>query len=148
MTLNDLNKEVAALGFESTVELDEAFLYCANRALLTVFTERPLKKTVRLPVIKAPCLSYTECIVHHSGDVITLPLSCTCASFRVSGKGSFTLVGGYERRTEFDTPDSLFRIFCEDFNEIRFEGAYYFTVHSLALYGERFGEGEDTIPEY
>ena len=149
MTLNDLKKEVAALGFESSIELDEAFLYCANRALLTIFTERPVRRTARLSVTKTPYISHTAHLTHHSGAVITLPLSCKCASFRVSGIGRFVMIGAdTEDKVEFDTSDSLFRIFSSEYSEIRFEGEYYFEVYNLTLYGEIFGEDEQSIPEY
>ena len=48
MTLNQLLKEVFALGFSEAEELDEAFLSSANRALKMIFTE--LSASVRAEI--------------------------------------------------------------------------------------------------
>lgn len=97
MTLNQLLKEVFALGFDEADELDDAFVFSANRALKMIFTELApptrvkitlgasdaksfdLTKRVSDPflIISAPKASSGEIIkgAYTEGYTVTLPES-------------------------------------------------------------------------
>ena len=150
MTLNDLKDEVAALGFDDGLSLDRALTLAANRALITIFTERPIAKTVRI-ISNVPTPSYhTPKIVHSGSRDIEIAVRGRAYVFRVSGKGRFTLYdGALARSYDFDSKNALFRgiIRTED-AKIVFSGDWLYTVYSFTVYPELVGEGEESIREY
>lgn len=150
VTINELRAEVASLGFENKIEADNIFLTAANRALHTIFTERPVAKTVRIPISShAPC-SLIPIIKHRGGDEITIPLSEKYFSFRVSGLGTYTFNNGmWSESVSFNTEDSLIKGEVKASGAtITFFGECYFTVYNLAQYKELSGDGTRSAPEY
>ncbi len=150
MTLENLKDEVAALAFEEGLTLSRAFIASANRALTTIFTERPVARTVKIYAADEPPTLHVSRIYHACGEAITQRLTGRAYSFRVCGKGSFTLTDGIVKSEKsFDTENGLFRGFLNtDSASISFEGEYAYRIFDLVCYGEiRSGEVED-IPEY
>lgn len=150
MTINELQEEVAALGFEDSIACDTPFITAANRALRTIYTERPVARRVRIPTSKVRPLSRVTSIRHEGGDVITLTLTGSCYAFRVQGQGKFTFENGIVvENTEFYTEDSLFRGFIRGGSAtITFSGEEFFTVYNLVTYKERFGGVLKAIKEF
>ena len=150
MKLKDLRDEVAALTFESGIDLDKNFIASANRALITIFTERPVAKTVRLFTSMPKPLIFTPTITHSGGTDITLPLRGKAYAFRVRGVGSFTLCDGIIKNVkQFDTPDTLFRGFIRSSDaKITFSGSLSYTVYGFTCYGELYSKSESDIKEY
>ena len=109
MTLNDLKDEIAALGFDDSVRLDKTLQIAANRALVTLFTERPIAKTVRIILPCQAPLSYTEKIVHRGGEEVELTLRGRAYAFRVSGKGHFTVSEGLSTVRQDVVPTQIIR---------------------------------------
>ena len=94
MTLNNLTDEVSALGFYESLTLDKSLVIAANRALVTIFTERPVAKTVRIVTTTQKPTVYIPKITHKGGEDISINLVGRAYAFRVSGKGRFTLNDG------------------------------------------------------
>ena len=150
MTLNDLRDEIAALGFEDSVEINKSLTTAANRALITLFTERPVARTVRITKVCEAPLFHVPKINHSGAHDVTVGLLGRAFSFRVSGKGHFTVSDGIVTSTkEFDAPDARF---CGKIRNagasITFSGDYLYTVFDFACYSELTGEREKDIPEY
>lgn len=150
MKLKDLKDEVAALAFDEGVSLDKNFIASANRALITIFTERPVAKTVRLFSAEQAPLVYTPTMTHRGGEDITLPLKGKAYAFRVCGCGSFTLSDGIVRTTKsFDTEDTLYRGFIRtEGAKISFTGNLCYKIYGFSCYGELISENEADINEY
>ena len=147
MTLTELKNEVATLGAEVDIPIDTALISAANRALLTIFTERPLAKCVRIPTSR-PSVSYHAAKISHAGgECKTILLEGKSYAFRVSGKGSFTPPGS-RVPISFDSEDALFRGFINGGGEIKFEGEYFYTVYNLTAYADTVSESVADIPEY
>ena len=66
MTYNDLQKEVAALGFESDAPDAAVLLTAANRALRKIFTERETRKRADF-YISTPLPCMTHRVFLHKG---------------------------------------------------------------------------------
>ena len=138
MTLNDLKDEIAALGFDEGVALDKSLVIAANRALVTLYTERPVAKTVRIINNESTPLIHIPRITHKGGEDVAVRLLGRAYVFRVSGKGSFTVSDGLASKVyDFDTADGLFRgiVHAED-AKIVFTGNYLYSVFSLTCYAE------------
>lgn len=150
MTLNDLRGEIAALGFDNTVEIDTALTSTVNRALVTIFTERPVAKTIKVNLSSQNPLFYEEKITHTGGSDLTIELQGSAYVFRVSGKGHFTVKDGISTVSrEFDTQDSLFRGKIRNSDAtITFSGDFLYTVFALTCYADLLSDSEDDIPEY
>ena len=150
MTLNDLRNEVAALAFEDSISLNKSFVASANRALITLFTERPVAKTVRIPTAEQKPLSYIPTLTHIGGEDITVKLIGRAYIFRVCGRGTFTLSDGISVKTKsFDSENALFRGTIRTGEaSITFSGDFIYTVYALTCYGELYSENESDIREY
>ena len=150
MKLKDLKDEVAALAFDEGVSLDKNFIVSANRALITIFTERPVAKTVRLFTSEQKPLVYTPIMTHRGGEDIVLPLKGKAYAFRVRGCGSYTVSDGIARATKsFDTEDTLCRGFIRNEGAtISFTGDFTYNIYGFSCYGELVSGSEADINEY
>lgn len=150
MTLNNLKDEVAALAFEDGLTVDKRFIVSANRALMTIFTERPVAKTVRLYTKEQKPLFYQSSITHRGGECETLKLIGKAYVFRTSGKGRFTVKDGIAVvEKSFSGEGTVFRGFIRGSDAtISFSGDYTYTVYGFACYGELYSESESDIREY
>lgn len=147
MTYNDLRAEVAALGFESEIELSNDLLRATQRALRMIFTERPLYKTVQFfqnsikPIIKI------ESLAHCGGVTDSVSFNAKAYSFRTTGEGTYTIVDGSEKRTvDFSGIESLHKGFLYGNGTLEFLGAYSYTVYDLAIFDEILSSDEKDIP--
>ena len=82
MTLNDLRDEIAELGFDQSVTTDKALAIAANRALVTIFTERPVAKTVRITVRSQSPTIHIPKILHKGGEDSAISLVGKAYVFR------------------------------------------------------------------
>lgn len=143
MTLNDIKKEVAALGFESESAIDTSIEFAARRALATIYNEHGVLATGRIyqnspmPRMHLPMVIHTP----DKDDVISLT-DCTYA-FVISGVGAFEISDKDGARVEdFDTRESYVYGRVKGTAEIRFMGEFRYTVYDLCTYDEAFAEGE------
>ncbi len=147
MTYNELRSEVCALGFESDIESEERLLFAARRALNIIFTERPLYKNLSISKPKMTPIFKKEKLEHRGGEREEFEFNAKAFSFISSGVGYFTVTDELgERRWEFGTREHVHRGFLHGGGSIRFEGDYSYTVYSLALFDELYGEDITDIP--
>lgn len=148
MTLRELQTEVSALGFDSTVECDALFITSANRALGIIFDERCVTGDVRILAVCPPVLKHIDAFVHQGGEVDALPVSGRAYSMCLSGTGVVTIEANGEVRTEsFNGKSVHMRGFINGDGKIIFSGDSGFTVSSFNVYGEIFGSSESDIPD-
>lgn len=148
MTYNQLKEDVICLGFERDIEDEDGLLLAANRALQLIYTERPRETRTRLS-----CHGLGEQLIHSElshmcGETIKVPLCGKAYSFRVSGRGEYTLTDGSGTHTqEFECECETVKGYIIGSGELVFEGDYFFTVYDLCCYDRRFGDDIALIPE-
>ena len=148
MTLKELHSEICALGFDNYLEFDQRFLYCAERALLSVYNSRSIGASTKFFV--RSCLPKTKiCEIHHKGGgVQALPLSGKAFSMRLYGSGSLKIEGGGNSYTkEFNCSGDYFKGFLNGDATISFFGSLSFTVCNLVTFDEVFSEDVGDIPD-
>lgn len=149
MTLNDLKKDVAALGFESNVEDEDFFIASANRALSLIYVDRPVSNNARISFRGAGVSLVKEFIEHTSGKTITFPLSGKAISFRSTGIGKCVITDNTgSNSVPLSTDNQLVLQFLHGDGSITFSGDYYFTVSNLAVFTDIVSNKLTDIPEY
>ena len=142
MTLNDLRKEVAALGFEYDLSADESFLGAARRALITIYNEREICNTLTIIREAIYPIERIERIEHKSAETVRIAANGASYSFKVSGDGrltvccdldrsSYSFSGSYSELYGFLLPDSY----------LEFSGDFDYTVYDLCFYDSIYSEG-------
>lgn len=149
MTLNDLEKEVVHLGFETQIDDRSLLISSANRALGILYRELPVIQKRRLYKRADMPMAYAERIEGEGKEEITLSLFGKAYSFRANGTGSYTVTDkdGKTRTESFDGTDLLCRGFS-DGGEICFYSDYAFTVLDFACHKETAGPDLSDIKEY
>lgn len=149
MTLNDLEKEVAHLGFENQIEDRSLLISAANRALGILYRELPVLERQRLYKRADMPLAYVAKIEGEGGEKITLSLFGKAYSFRISGIGSYTVCdkNGRTKTENFDGENLLCRDFS-DGGEICFSSDYAYTVLDFACHKDTSGPDLTDIKEY
>ncbi len=149
MTLNELKKQVAALGFESFIEDEDVFISSANRALNMIYTDRPVSKNAIISV-GGPRLSVSyDFIEHKAGDVITLNVCGQSMSFYSTGVGECLVSDS--SGTSIVPLLSKRQMTKKIFNgeaRITFRGSYYFTISNFAVFEDLISEKVVDVPEY
>lgn len=147
MTLNQLTEQVLTLGFEATLEDEEAFICSTNRALEQIFSElgyEGVLRTVCNP--QTPCFSMAE-YDHAPAEAHTLTLRGRAVCFKVSGEGSFVLKsGGKSYEQTFSTPYGVFRKFITDGATLTFNGQFGYKVLDITCYDDIRSADEKDIP--
>lgn len=143
MTLNDIKKEVAHLGFESESAVDGGIESAVRRALSTIYNEHGTHTLGRLYQNSPTPKRHIPLIVHTAGveDVITTDGGTY--AFTVNSAGRFEIRDENGTRTEsFDTQNGYAYGRVKGEGEIRFLGEFRYTVYDLCIYGEDFAEGD------
>ncbi|MBO7304221.1 MAG: hypothetical protein J6V09_03280 [Clostridia bacterium] len=147
MTYNDLCAEVAALGFEDTVEKKDNLLFSARRALGMIFTERPIYKSVAFyqnPL--SPCKVFKD-FAHDGGAPIRISFTAKAYSFKTAGIGSYLISDeSGERRFDFTCEDTDHRGFLYGEGYIEFSGGYFYSVYGIAFFDKISGPLAALIP--
>lgn len=167
MTVSELYKQVAQLGFEDVLEENSRFYYAANRAILQVASIRP---------------AISSCVIHHkpmknlllnssfSPQEKTEPLCFEAIDakafyFEADGEGIVYVEGYDEDNGEWTelkhielSSDKTF-VPYKDFIKwdgefftgrvrLRFTGEYLYSVKSVALYRHLYSNDREDIPAY
>lgn len=148
MTYNDLCSEITALGFETELESEERVLNAANRALLTIFTERPLCKRLTLFKNKLSPIIRMSRISHKGGEDVSVQYEGAKAfSFKAHGTGRCVVLEKSSPAViDFSENGRVYRGFLHGNGALRFIGDYSYTVYDLAIFDEIFSESVDDIP--
>ena len=137
-----------ALGGEEQMESGEALRIATDRALRLVFNDRPSLKTTLIYHRRLLPTSRIDVLYHTGGKDITLPLSGSAYSFRVSGCGHFTVTaGGVSHTEQFDSDGCLFRGFTDAGSSIVFGGEHAYTVFGLVTYADVGSADPEDIPD-
>ena len=163
MTISELYKQVAGLGFESSLEDEDIFLNAANRALLQVARIRPATRLCRVNH-KPPknLLNTSHSPTERSETLIYEANGAKAYYFEADGNGTAYvefLDGGAWKIADIvhlSTEGFAFKPykgFVKDGNDfvkgsvrIRFEGNFTYSVKSVALYASVYSdEAEDIV---
>ncbi len=165
MTVAELYKQVAQLGFEVSLEDDDRFYYAANRALLQVNEVRPaisyylinhkplknlLSDSAFSPVEKDEELQYSahaakSYYFEADGNGIVYIEKHTPDGWAVIGTVSLASTRKFVAYRGFiKEADS----FVSDLVRLRFSGEFVYSVKNVAMYDKLYSEDEADIPAY
>ena len=150
MTLNDLKKEVASLGFESEVENADAFILAAKRALRTLYTEYTVLGKDRIIIEKRVPVLHIEHI-ELSSDKVEIPINGRCFSFTATGRGSYSVKDGYKTRFyPIRNEGERHRGIIEGGTSgvLEFSTDYTCAVYDLAVFDRLYGQSTSDVPIY
>ena len=146
MTLKSLFNEVHALGFDSVAELDEAFVFAANRALSEIALTFAPRRLGIIPV-SAPRATLVRELYMHGGEATVVPVCGRCFSFISSGTGRVTVCDENGTRTiAFGGTGAATRGAISGDALLTFEGDEPYTVADLATFEAPWRE--EKIPLY
>lgn len=167
MTVADLYRSVAQLGFEDSLEYEDGFVYAANRAILEVnalrpvsssfyINHRPMKNELLKPTFE-PALKEDE-LIFECFDVKSYYFECDgngavyielldedSGTWRMIGMRSLSSSGEYKPYKGFIQRDGTFtpgRV------RLRFTGDFLYSVKNMAMYAHLFSKSEDDIPAF
>ena len=148
MTLNEIKKEVAHLGFESEGAIDSSIESAVRRALATVYTEHGARALGWIYQSSPTPKRHIPMISHRAEVDDVIPLDGGTYAFVVCGAGSFEVKDAGGTRTQgFDTQSAYVCGRVNSEGEIRFKGEFRYTVYDLCIYEEAFADG-DAPPMY
>lgn len=148
MTLNDIKKEVAHLGFESDSAVDSGLESAVKRALSTIYTEHGPRGIYRIYQNSPKPQNHLPMIVHSGTEDDVISLSDATYAFALCGSGAFEVKDENGVRTqEFNTQNAYVYGRVKGNGEIRFKGEFRYTVYDLCIYDTAFAEG-DVPPRY
>ena len=147
MTYKELCAEITALGFETEIDSQERLLSSINRALMMIYTERPLYANIS--IFKPPITQASKIadFTHRGGKTDSFSYNARAFSFRTSGIGKYNISEGEkEQMFEFSQNSELHRGFLHGIGRIDFVGDYSFSVFDFAFFDEIYGESYENIP--
>lgn len=150
MTLNELRNDVAQLGFESYIEDEDTFLSSANRALKLIYTDRPISKTIAIPIGAPRITLHERFIEHHRNEQLTFYLTDGMGIyFSSTGTGICSIANGNGTETiNLVGTDTITKRVLTGEESITFSGDNYFTISNMTVYDELPGNSEFDIPSY
>lgn len=167
MTISELYRSVAQLGFEEGIEYEDGFVFAANRALLEVnslrpttsfcfINHRPMKNKLFKPTF-APSLKEDE-LIFECSDVKAYYFECDGSGTvyielydekirrwlligmrSLSSSGEFTPYKGFIQKDGEFVPGTV---------RLRFTGNYLYSVKNVAMYEYLYNNKEDDIPAF
>lgn len=165
MTVSELYRQVAGLGFESSLESDERFTEAANRALLRVADVRPEARyhIINHKPLKNVIFGYSGfnpierseelCLDGYGGKAFYFECDGNGVAFLESIKdGVATVVGEVTLRSD----NRAFRAYSGFFNNanngglvrLRFTGEYTYSIRNVAIYDKVYSGDVKDIPAY
>jgi hypothetical protein len=169
MTIQELYDSVAQLGFETSLESNERFVYAYNRAILQVNRIKPLVSVYKLNHFPLKNLiegDNFEPICKDNKDVVFIAKNAKSYYFECNGKGYAKI----EKKTDnewkeiaplqitLNADNGRFKAYTgfirnngafEDGEyRIRFIGDYMYYIKNVAMYGSIYSDNKSDIPEY
>lgn len=167
MTVQELYNSVAQLGFETSLEDDQRFIFAANRALLQVNSIRPATKTYLInhkPLVnQISNASFSP--QEKTSELYFYADNVKSYYFEADGTGTLAIEmnthGNGEEWKLIKTVDlssagfKAYRGFIKDGSDfikgrirLRFYGDYVYTIKNVAVYEDLFSNNEKDIPAY
>lgn len=150
MTYEELIKQVSLLG---SIELDTAslpLLSSTNLALMELYSDRVIPKTVRMIARGVKPIVYHRQINCVNGSPFQIEISGNCYSFRIHGSCQLlTISGGHSTLTNISTGNETktFKAIAAVGTSLRFFGTYTFSIYDFSVYEEMFSDDPEDIPE-
>ena len=91
MTYQELNRQVASLGFESEISDPTILLDAANRAVRQIFNERPIYRSLEIYQSSRLPASRIEAHRHIGSLCDVFPFNAKAYSFKTSGVGVYVI---------------------------------------------------------
>ena len=114
MTYKDLCAEILTLGFETESDSEERILTAVNRALMLIYTERPLEKRISFFKPKISPSSKIGDFSHKGGETDSFSYNARAYSFKTSGTGKYKICEGEKEEIfEFSQNSALHRGFLQ-----------------------------------
>lgn len=170
MTVSELFKQTAQLGFEDTLEDMNRFVYAANRALLQVCRIKPAVKTYTLNhrPLKNAVKQNTFEPVEKTDDLVFEATDVKAYYFEADGNGVALIEAFDEATQDWDTTNPLVSVtltsdgdfkayqgfiqnggnFVSGIVRIRFTGDYFFSVRNVAMYEQLKSGQTNDIPAF
>lgn len=149
MTFNDLCADVAALGFETSMQSSETIIRAANRALRSIYSEQCIYSEFKTYQDKTNPCEHIEAIRHNGQTPDVIPFCAKSFCFRHKGLGSYRIRDEKGvREFEFKNDSNAEKGFLYGIGEIEFIGNYSYTVYDLCFYDEISSDNEADIPLY
>lgn len=147
MTFGELKRSVLALGFERELDDSADLIPALKRSLHSLFLDRPVLKTVRLPKPSKRIRLIAKEIHHRPGSIESYTAIGRALSFTVSGKGKYIFsVKDIVREHSFDSSLGEVRSFIGEGCTVSFVGEYGYTVYDLAVCEELTSERIEDVP--
>ena len=149
MKLKELLKEVTALGFEDESELNDSFIFAANRALRNLYNElcQITEKTFFTEKIEID--SYIKEYSHTSTEVYEITAHGTALSFKYFGEGRMNIsIGEVTKNYEFQGSGALRELLPKGNVTISFEGESDYKIKDFVVYKNFFDSDVERIPLY
>lgn len=146
MTVNDIMKEVAALGFESEIEGSDSFFTSLRRAVDMLYRDRELYRTKSF-FQSIPSPSYFEEVIFSpGGEAIERELTQGAYSFYISGSAECTLKSE-DGATVFSCRDGERRAgYVDSDTVLTLHSDLPFTVHRFSHFRNLLAKSEEDIP--
>ena len=147
MTLEKLLDEAYALGFESEGEIDESFIFAANRALRQIYSELSCEVTGYIIASSMQVLSHTESYVHLPKSSFIQKICGEAYSFKASGEGRYIITDkDGTKELAFSGKRCECRGYIHGEGTITFLGDYSYTVYDITCFAEKRSDKVSDIP--
>lgn len=150
MTLKEMLEEVEIFGSGDVIDDRDLIISLANRALREIHCLLPLTKSLTINLRgQSPTVYYGEIKSPKAGKII-LPLSGKAYSFRLCGKGYYSIEeGGSAAVTQFDTGNDtvLLRGFIAKGGAISFWSGFSFVIYDYCLFDDIYSANVSDIPD-
>ena len=147
MTYKDLCADIACLGFETEFDSPERVLNATNRALMIIYTERPLYGTVTINRPKIFPTAKIDDFSHKGGEANLFICNARAYSFKTSGIGKYKIYEGEnEKIFKFSQNVEYHRGFLHGEGKIEFLGEYSYSVYDFCLFDEIYSQNIEDIP--
>lgn len=167
MTISELYKQVAQLGFEDSLEEDSRFYYAANRALLQVNKIRPAIShyLINHSPLKNEVVDSTFEPIEKSEDLTFQAVNVKSYYFEVDGNGVVYIEQHNDSTEGWDIINTItlssskafkaYRGFIKSGGEfvsgtirLRFSGEFIYSVKNVAMYSNLYSNEVSDIPAY
>ncbi len=150
MTYEELSKQVSHLG---SVQLDTTslpLLSSTNLALMELYSDRIIPKTVRMIARGVTPIVYHKQINCVNGNPFQIDITGNCYSYRIRGSCQLlTMTSGNSTLTNISTGNEAktFKAIAAPGTTLRFFGTYTFTIYDFSVYEEMFSAEAEDVPE-